>query len=85
MTPEHPDLRAQARIRERMRRVDAMPPALRQCVHDFGLTLVDQFVMCGVSNPRHIRHLITACWDTSQEVGKRKHRDARERRLAGGS
>lgn len=65
------DIRARVRQRKRMNRVDDMPPALRACVHDFGLTLVDQFIACGVTNPRHIRHLITACWQGSTEVGKR--------------
>jgi hypothetical protein len=41
---------------------DEMSPALRQCVHEFGFPIVDAFLTLGVTQPRHIRHLVTACW-----------------------
>lgn len=43
-------------------KTDAMPAALRELVHEYGFSIVDAFLTCGVSNPRHIRHLISACW-----------------------
>ena len=73
ITPE--DIRARVRIRKRMDRVDAMSPALRACVHEFGLTIVDQFIACGVTNPRHIRHLIETVRGGAVEIGKRGVRD----------
>ena len=46
------------RVRSRMSRIDAMSPTMREVVHEFGVDIVDQFASCGVTNPRHIRHLI---------------------------
>lgn len=42
----------------RMERVDAMPPELRELVHEYGLHCVDAFMQLGVTQPRHIRHLV---------------------------
>lgn len=46
------------RIKRRMAEIDALPPALRACVHDLGWDLVKNFMDHGVSNPKHIRALV---------------------------
>ncbi len=46
------------RRRVRMERVDAMSPALRACVNEYGLCLVEAFLQVGVTKPRHIRHIV---------------------------
>lgn len=43
-------------------KTDAMPAGLRACVHEFGFAIVDAFVTLGITNPRHIRHLVVTCW-----------------------
>lgn len=43
---------------KRMSRVDAMPPDIRALVHEWGLSITQAFLECGVTNPRHIRHII---------------------------
>ena len=57
------------RRRARMDRVDRMSRELRACVHEFGLTVVDAFMQCGVTNPRHIRHLVKTVHEGSVEIG----------------
>lgn len=43
-------------------RIDAMPPGLRQCVHEFGPEIVNACLEAGVSEPRNIRHLVLEIW-----------------------
>lgn len=43
-------------------RTDVMPPALRACVHEFGFAIVEAFIAIGITDPRHIRHLVITCW-----------------------
>ena len=43
---------------KRMRTIDSWPPELRECVHEFGYEVVQQFVMNGVTQAKRIRHLI---------------------------
>ncbi len=62
---------ARGRVIKRMERVDAMAPAMRDLVHEYGLTLVDSFVQCGVTKPKHIRHLIETVRRGSYEIGNR--------------
>lgn len=47
-------------------RTDTMPPELRAVVHEIGLPLVNLFIECGVTEPRHIRALVGACWTNAQ-------------------
>ncbi len=47
------------RVAARMNRVDAMNPDVRKVVHDYGLTIVDAFLQLGITEARHMRHLIT--------------------------
>lgn len=42
----------------RMREIDALPPELRACVHDYGWTVVFAFMQGGVQKPKRIRHLV---------------------------
>jgi hypothetical protein len=46
------------RRRARMDQIDQMPQDLRQCVHDYGYTVVKSFVDLGISKPKHLRHLV---------------------------
>lgn len=62
---------AAQRRQDRMARVDAMSPKLRALVHEHGLTVVDQFIQCNVTNPRHIAHLIEVVRRGSVEIGNR--------------
>jgi len=43
---------------KRFEKIDALSPQLRELVHEWGFTIVDNFMMCGVTKPKHIRHLI---------------------------
>lgn len=63
------------RVRKRMATVDAMPPDLRACVHDFGLTIVTAMLQAGVTNHRHIRHLVDTVRIGSIEIGNRQETD----------
>lgn len=53
--------RAMSNLRA-LERIDAMPPALRQCVHEFGLPVVDAFKQAGITDPSTIRHLVREVW-----------------------
>ena len=64
-----------------MERVDAMQPALRKLVHDYGLSVVQAFMDVGVRQPRHIRHLVETVLDefsptrgSSSAQGRRENR-----------
>ena len=48
----------QARRAKRMARVDSYPPEIRELIHDYGLSVVQAFLDCGVREQRHIRHLV---------------------------
>lgn len=67
------DDRAQQRRHARMAAVDAMTMPLRALVHEHGLTIVKAFLDCGVSNPKHIAHLIATVRQGSTEIGNRNH------------
>lgn len=45
--------------RARMDRIDALPPEVRQVVHEYGVTVVNALMQCGVSKPKHMRHIIS--------------------------
>lgn len=51
---------------------DALPAELRAVVHEIGLPLVRLFMDCGITEPRHIRALVTACWVNAQGHPNRK-------------
>lgn len=43
---------------KRMAAVDALSPDLRALVHEYGLSLVHQFLNHGITKPKAIRHLV---------------------------
>lgn len=70
------DARADQRRKKRMAFVDAMDPAVRACVHEYGLTIVQAFLDLGVRNPKHIRHLVDTVRGGSYEIGRREEKGA---------
>lgn len=48
---------------KRMNHVDNMPAELRALVHEYGLSIVQQFINCGVTKAGHIRHLVESTLD----------------------
>lgn len=57
----------QARVEKnrtaRMEAIDALAPAMRELVHDYGWTVVNSFISCGVTKPKHLRHLVETVLD----------------------
>lgn len=53
----------QRRTAGRMARIDAMPKALRECVHDYGLFVVDTLLQAGVTKPKQVRHIVETILD----------------------
>lgn len=49
--------------RARMQRIDELPAEVRALVHEYGFRIVDNFLMCGVTKPRQIRHLVELVLD----------------------
>lgn len=47
----------------RMEYIDDLPAGIRALVHEYGYTVVDQFLALGVTNPRHIKHLVETVLD----------------------
>lgn len=47
----------------RMQQIDAMPPELRELVHEYGLNVVNNFMKVGVTRPKQIRHLVEVVLD----------------------
>ena len=50
----------------RMAEIDALPPAIKELVHEWGWTIVKNFLDCGVKKPKHIRHLIKVVLDETR-------------------
>lgn len=42
----------------RMQKIDDLPKGVRRLVHEYSFHVVDAFLMIGVTNPKHIRHLV---------------------------
>lgn len=57
------------RNRKKMAAIDALSPAIRELVHEYNWTLIDQFLRLGVTKARHIKHLITASRDVENFHG----------------
>lgn len=53
---------------EHLASVDAMPHALRECVHEFGLPIVRSLMKFGITEPRYIREVVREVW-----LGPRQH------------
>lgn len=64
------------RAQIRMRKVDALPADIRACVHDYGLTIVDNLMRVGLTKANHIRHAVEIVRRGSVEVGNRTMTDA---------
>lgn len=47
----------------RMKKVDQFDPETRTLIHHYGLHIVNSFVQVGVSNPKHIKHLVECVLD----------------------
>jgi len=43
---------------KRFTEIDTLSPQLKEVVHEWGYSLVKDFMNCGTKNPKHIRHLI---------------------------
>jgi hypothetical protein len=59
------------RRRDALSRVDLMPPQLRECVHDFGLPIVEVLGKHGVKKPEHIREVVNMIWHGARQHGQR--------------
>lgn len=55
--------RLERRRRDRMARIDAMPPDMRELVHKYGLRIVDACTALGITKARHITHLVECVLD----------------------
>lgn len=65
------DYAAHQRAVARMARIDDLPPSLRECVHEYGWTIVNAFLQAGVRKAKHIHHVIATVRKGSVEIGKR--------------
>lgn len=70
MTSQEPKARSQRALDA----TDAMPPGLRECVHEYGYAIVYACRKAGVSKPSAIHELVREIWD-----GARQPRQKRER------
>lgn len=43
--------------------MEAMPGDLRECVREYGYTIVRALVDVGIRDPRHIHHVVCTVWD----------------------
>ncbi len=55
-----------------MDETDRMSPELRQCVHEFGYTIVRTCLSLGVREPRCIRHLVIEIWNGARQPQQRQ-------------
>ena len=51
------------RRKARMDRIDALTPGQRHLVHEYGFTVVNAFMLLGVTKVKHIRHLVEVVLD----------------------
>lgn len=56
-------------------RVDGWPYELRECVHEFGYSIVQTLLSNGVKNPSAIRQIVTTIWGGARQQSQRQ--DAR--------
>ena len=59
----------QQKRQKRFERIDNLSPEMRELVHEWGFTIVDNFMMCGVHKPKHIRHLVNLVIQETREGG----------------
>lgn len=63
LTDEEREQRVRDNRVRRMERIDAMPSDMRKLVHAYGLTVVETCTALGVTQPRHIRHIVETVLD----------------------
>jgi len=51
--------------------LERFDPALRDCVHEFGMAIVQLCLHAGVTDPRRIRVLVHGIWSGARSVGQR--------------
>ena len=51
--------------------LERFDPALRDCVHEFGMAIVQLCLHVGVTDPRRIRVLVHGIWSGARSVGQR--------------
>lgn len=68
--------------RKRMRAIDGLPADIRQCVHEYGYTVVRALLDCGVKKARHMRHVVETVLDEfSPTRGSRAAQGPRNRAM----
>jgi hypothetical protein len=60
------------RFYQQMETVDAMPSALRGCVHEFGLPIVQACLDAGIKAPGRIRQLVHIIWEGARSSHQRR-------------
>lgn len=51
--------------------VDNLPPDLRECVHEFGLPIVQTLMQCGIKKSGTIRQIVHEIWRGARQPGQR--------------
>lgn len=69
-----------AKRANRMAKIDALPPELRELVHEYNFDVVRAIMDCGVMKPARIRHIVETVLDafsptrgSSSNQGPRKY------------
>jgi hypothetical protein len=57
---------------KRFAEIDNLSPEMRKVVHEWGWTVVKNFIDCGVTKPKHIRHLVNLVLDETVRGGGSK-------------
>lgn len=52
-------------------RLEQLSPQLRQCVHEYGLPIVEACLQAGVKDPRRIHNLVKEIWNGARQKGQR--------------
>jgi hypothetical protein len=62
----------------RMQRFDTLPKPIRDAMNEYGQTIVDAFLQAGVTNPRHIRHIVETVRAYSGQYANGKKAETRK-------
>lgn len=63
--------RVQARTQRELDVTDGMTRELRECVHEFGLPIVERLMWHGVRSPGAIREIVREIWDGARQPSQR--------------
>lgn len=55
--------------KNRFKEIDNLSPEMRKVVHEWGYTIVKNFMNCGVVKPKHIQHLVNMVLDETVRGG----------------